>query len=182
MRPAFHSKMPVFFSRAQAGSMLTGFPKLAGSLVIVLLGALPSSATAASQRSAMANHAYRLAPIVGTWIINDAKAPFPFHMYVFNADGTIQQANPDAGDARLTDSDGKGIWVTKGNQIKGKWVEITADRTTHKFAGWLEFSFELQIDGDRLVGSRSATPFDADGKPSGGPFLGDFTGVRVTLP
>ena len=35
-------------------------------------------------------------PVVGTWIVNDADAPFPYHMYVFNEDGTLQQASPDA--------------------------------------------------------------------------------------
>jgi hypothetical protein len=53
-------------------------------------------------------------PIVGAWFVKDAGAPFPYHMYVFNADGTMQQANPDAGDPRTSDSDGKGIWVADG--------------------------------------------------------------------
>ena len=120
--------------------------------------------------------------VVGVWIVRDETAPFPFHMYVFNADGTMQQANPDAGNARTSDSDGKGIWVAKGVRIVGKWVEITADRATHKFAGRLDLSFDLKVDGDRLTGIRSAQPFDVDGKPSGGPFQGPFTGTRVTLP
>ena len=47
--------------------------------------------------------------IVGTWFVEDAGAPFHQHMYVFNADGTMQQANPDAGDPTTSDSDGKGI-------------------------------------------------------------------------
>jgi len=33
-------------------------------------------------------------PIVGAWFVKDPDAPFPYHMYVFNADGTMQQANP----------------------------------------------------------------------------------------
>jgi hypothetical protein len=36
-------------------------------------------------------------PVVGAWLVHDPNAPFPYHMYVFNADGTMQQANPDAG-------------------------------------------------------------------------------------
>jgi len=43
-------------------------------------------------------------------------------MYVFNGDGTLQQANPDAGDPKSSDSDGKGIWVIDGDRIKGKWA------------------------------------------------------------
>ncbi len=39
-------------------------------------------------------------PLVGAWLVQDPNAPFPFHMYVFNADGTMQQANPDAGDSQ----------------------------------------------------------------------------------
>ena len=61
-------------------------------------------------------------PVVGAWLVKDPNAPFPYHMYVFNGDGTMQQANPDAGDPHGSDSDGKGIWVTDGERIKGKWV------------------------------------------------------------
>ncbi len=128
---------------------------------------------------APANHANA---VVGVWIVKDETAPFPFHMYVFNADGTMQQANPDAGNARTSDSDGKGIWITRGDRIVGKWVEITADRGTRKFVGRLDLSFDLKVDGDQLTGNRSAQPFDADGKPAGEPFQGSFTGTRVTLP
>jgi hypothetical protein len=162
--------------------MFICFSRLTAMPVLVLLSIQPPAAMAASHRSPVAHHGHSASSIVGTWIVTDATAPFPVHMYVFNADGTMQQANPDAGDAKLSDSDGKGIWVAKGGRIKGKWVEITADRTTHKFAGRLELSFDLKVTGDRLIGSRSATPFDVDGQPSGGPFSGDFTGTRVTLP
>ncbi len=70
--------------------------------------------------------------------LKDPDAPFPYHMYVFNADGTMQQTNPDAGDPRNSDSDGKGIWVVCGDRIKDKWVEVIADRATHKFTGRAE--------------------------------------------
>jgi hypothetical protein len=59
-------------------------------------------------------------PVVGAWFVKDIDAPFPYHMYVFNADGTMQQANPDAGDPHASDSDGKGIWVADDDRIKGK--------------------------------------------------------------
>lgn len=59
-------------------------------------------------------------PVVGAWFVKDIHAPFPYHMYVFNADGTMQQANPDAGDPHASDSDGKGIWVADDDRIKGK--------------------------------------------------------------
>jgi hypothetical protein len=64
--------------------------------------------------------------IVGAWLVKEPAAPFPYHMYVFNADGTMQQANPDAGDKTTSDSDGKGVWIAEGQQIRGKWVEVAA--------------------------------------------------------
>jgi hypothetical protein len=158
------------------------------STSIVSLGAValfaigPAAAGVGPPKPGAIASAEHANPVVGVWIVNDATAPFPCHMYVFNGDGTMQQANPDAGDARTSDSDGKGIWVARGDRILGKWVEITADRGTHKFAGRLDLSFDLKVDGDRLTGIRSAQPFDADGKPTGEPSQGSFTGTRVTLP
>jgi hypothetical protein len=58
--------------------------------------------------------------IVGTWFVEDAGAPFHQHMYVFNTDGTMQQANPDAGDPTTSDSDGKGSWIVDGSRVRGK--------------------------------------------------------------
>ncbi|HXS05295.1 MAG TPA: hypothetical protein VN723_00790 [Rhizomicrobium sp.] len=151
------------------------------ALAMVLHGAQYEAFAAESR---IAPHAVAAAnnAIVGTWFIKDEKAPFPFHIYVFNADGTMQQTNPDAGDPRTSDSDGKGIWAAKGDHIVGKWVELTADRATHKFAGSLEIAFEAKVEGDRLKGTRSALPLDTDWKPQGSPRQGSFTGRRVTLP
>src|SRR5271168_854546 len=87
-------------------------------------------------------------PIVGAWFVKDPGAPFPYHMYVFNADGTMQQANPDAGDPHSSDSDGKGVWVADGDRIKGKWVEVIADRTSHKFTGRTEISYDVKVYAD----------------------------------
>jgi hypothetical protein len=120
--------------------------------------------------------------IIGTWFVKDSAAPFPFHMYVFNADGTMQQANPDAGDTKTSDSDGKGVWVSDGNQIKGKFVEISADRTTHKFVGRGEISYNLRVASDTFAGNAIARFYDVDGKLIAGPFPTTLTGSRVTLP
>jgi hypothetical protein len=90
--------------------------------------------------------------VVGAWLVKDPNAPFPYHMYVFNGDGTLQQANPDAGDPHGSNSDGKGIWVTEGDRIKGKWVEVIADRATHQFAGRLEISYDITVSGDCYTG------------------------------
>jgi hypothetical protein len=81
-------------------------------------------------------------------LVKDPGAPFPYHMYVFNADGTMQQANPDAGDPNSSDSDGKGIWVSDGDRIKGKWVEVIAERATHKFTGRAEISYDIKVSVD----------------------------------
>lgn len=119
--------------------------------------------------------------IIGTWFVKDSAAPFPFHMYVFNADGTMQQANPDAGDTKTSDSDGKGVWVSGGNKVKGKFVEITADRTTHKFVARGEISYDLSVDSDTFTGNAMARFYDIDGKLIEGPILTTLTGSRVTL-
>jgi hypothetical protein len=120
--------------------------------------------------------------IVGTWFVEDAGAPFQQHMYVFNADGTMQQANPDAGDANTSDSDGKGIWVADGGRVRGKWMEITADRSTHKFVSRGELPFEIQVTGDTFTGTLSARFYDPNGKVVQDFPASPITGKRLTLP
>jgi hypothetical protein len=120
---------------------------------------------------------------VGAWLVKDPNAPFPYHMYVFNADGTMQQANPDAGDPHGSDSDGKGIWVADGKQVKGKWVEVIADRTTHQFAGRLEISYEITVNGDSYTAREAVQSFDADGRSTSAPATAaPLEGRRITLP
>ena len=121
-------------------------------------------------------------PIVGVWVVRHQGAPFPYHMYVFNADGTMQQANPDAGNPRTSDSDGKGIWIGAADTVKGKFVEMLADRTTHAFLGRGEISFSVIVRGDSIIGTASARFFDAAGAPTDGPIAVDMLGSRVTLP
>jgi hypothetical protein len=122
-------------------------------------------------------------PIVGAWLVKDPNAPFPYHMYVFNGDGTMQQANPDAGDPHTSDSDGKGIWVRDGERIKGKWVEVLADRATRQFAGRLEISYDITVNGDSYTGSETARSYDAAGNPSASPDTSSrIEGKRIRLP
>jgi hypothetical protein len=122
-------------------------------------------------------------PIVGTWFVKDPGAPFPYHMYVFNADGTMQQANPDAGDPHSSDSDGKGIWVTDGERIKGKWVEVIADRASHKFTGRAEISYDVKVNANTFAGTITASSYDAGGTLTEGPTTPTrLEGKRVTLP
>lgn len=122
-------------------------------------------------------------PVVGTWLVKDTNAPFPFHLYVFNADGTMQQANPDAGDPRGSDSDGKGVWVADGPHIRGKWVEVSADRATHEYTGRLEVSFDLTVRGDSYTGTETVRSYDAQGTLRASVATpAPLEGSRVTLP
>lgn len=120
--------------------------------------------------------------IVGTWVVKAPDAPFTHHMFVFNGDGNMQQANPDAGNPDNSDSDGKGIWVRDGDVIKGKFVEVTADRKTAKFVSRGEISFEINVNGDSFTGEASANFYDDDDQLLRGPFPTPLVGKRVTLP
>jgi hypothetical protein len=154
--------------------------KTFASTVAVLFAAAPMLGIAGCGGSPRADASPN--PVVGAWIVKDPNAPFPYHMYVFNADGTMQQANPDAGDSHASDSDGKGIWVAAGDRIKGKWVEVVADRATHAFTGRLEISYEIKVDGDTWVGTETVHAYDANGAATSGPVSpAPLQGKRVTL-
>lgn len=84
----------------------------------------------------------------------------PDSTYVFNADGAMQQANPDAGNARTSESDGKGIWVVERDSIRGKLVEVQTDRVTHAFPGRGEIFCEVVVRRDSLIGAVSGRFFD----------------------
>ncbi|MDE1992446.1 MAG: hypothetical protein KGI75_08075 [Rhizobiaceae bacterium] len=145
---------------------------MAAALLSIACGIVPAAAADAAKTD----------PIVGVWVVKAADAPFPYHMFVFNADGTMQQANPDQGDEGTSDSDGKGIWAAKDGKIVGKFVEITADRATHKFASRGEISYEIAVSGETLTGTASASFYDENDKLQRGPFPTPLTGKRVTLP
>lgn len=122
-------------------------------------------------------------PLVGTWLVHDPNAPFPHHLYVFNADGTMHQANPDAGNPRTSDSDGKGIWAVRGDHVESKWVELSADRATHQYAGRLELTMAIRVSGDSLTATETVKVFDATGAPGLAPTTPKpLSGTRVTLP
>jgi hypothetical protein len=121
-------------------------------------------------------------PVVGAWLVKEPAAPFPYHMYVFNADGTMQQANPDAGDETTSDSDGKGVWIAEGQRVRGKWVEVTADRSTHQFVGRGELSFDIVVNGNRFAGPAVFRSYDSNGTLVRGPINAPLAGERVVLP
>ena len=118
-------------------------------------------------------------PIVGTWIVKAPEAPFPYHMFVFHADGTMLQSNPDAGDPNTSDSNGVGVWAPDGDKVKGKFVEVTADRTTRQFVSRGEISFSIKVNGDAFSGTASAIFFDAKGARIRGPVSATLEGQRV---
>jgi hypothetical protein len=126
------------------------------------------------------HHKHASAPIVGTWIVKIPEAPFHDHMMTFHADGTMLQANPDAGDPYTSDSNGLGAWTADGKRIKGKFVEFTADRTTRLVDSRGEITFDLTVDGNTFTGSGNATFFDAQGKAIRGPIAATYKGERVS--
>lgn len=74
-------------------------------------------------------------------------------------------------------------WVSDGGEIRGKWVEVIADRASHKYTGRLEISFRITVNGDTFVGTESVRAFDAAGNSAEAPLTpGQLQGKRVTIP
>ena len=76
--------------------------------------------------------------------------------------GPLQQSNPDAGDPNSSDSNGLGVWGRDGDAVKGKFVEVTADRMTRQFVSREEISFVVKVNGNALIGTASAIFYDAE--------------------
>ena len=100
-------------------------------------------------------------------------------MFVVHSDGTMQQANPDAGDPNTSDSNGMGVWVVDGDNIRGKFVEVTAARTTHQFASRGEISFLISLTGNTFSGSATAVFYDARGARLKEPLSATLVGERI---
>jgi hypothetical protein len=145
----------------------------------IRLGALAALcvSTAACHQASVDQH--DLSPVVGTWLVTAPEAPFPLHMFAFHPDGTVQQSNPDAGDPNSSDSNAMGVWLADRDGIRGKLVEITADRTTHKFTSRGEISFSLKVNGNALSGTAIAVFYDAGGRRVRGPVRATLEGQRV---
>jgi hypothetical protein len=106
----------------------------------IIIGIIvPCLSSSGCHKASVSNN--NVSSIVGTWIVKTPEAPFPYHMFVFHADGTLVQSNPDAGDPNTSDSNGIGVWVMDATAIKGKFVEVTADRSTRQFVSRGEISF-----------------------------------------
>lgn len=117
-------------------------------------------------------------PACRTWFVKAPEAPFPYHMFVFNSDGTMQQANPDAGDPNTSDSNGMGVWIPDNDRIKGKFVEVTANRMTHHFVSRGEISFSIEVNGNTFSSVASAFFYDAEGRRLRGPVAATLKGRR----
>ncbi|HEX4662582.1 MAG TPA: hypothetical protein VH144_03115 [Candidatus Saccharimonadales bacterium] len=121
-------------------------------------------------------------PIVGVWYVHITGAPFAYHLLTFHSDGTLTQANPDAGDATTSDSIGMGPWQAEGDGvIRAKFVETTADRTTHEFVARGEISFELTCKAHTLEGTAEARFYDLKGRQVKGPSHHLVQGQRIKL-
>jgi hypothetical protein len=72
-----------------------------------------------------------------------------------------------------------GVWVSDGDSIKGKLVEITADRATHQFVSRGEISFSLKLSGNEFRGTASASFYDTSGRLLRGPVQTALEGRRV---
>jgi hypothetical protein len=120
-----------------------------------------------------------LPAIVGAWIVQAPEAPFPLHMFVFHSDGTVEQSNPDAGDPDTSDSNLMGVWLADRDEFKGKVIELTADRTTHRFVSRGEISFAVKVTGNVFSGTAQAVFYDVNGQQLRGPLQTRLEGERV---
>ncbi len=92
-------------------------------------------------------------------------APYPYHLFIFHADGSVIQSNPDAGDPQRSDSNLMGTWKSAGDHVTAKLVETSADRTTHQFIDRTELEISLQVQSNKLQGTGTASVFDPTGQP-----------------
>ncbi len=123
--------------------------------------------------------AQTLPPIVGAWLVKSPEAPFPLHLFVFHADGTIVQSNPEAGNAKTSDSNLMGQWVADGDGIKGKLIEVSADRSTHKFVSRGEISIAVTVRGNEFQGKANAVFYGPGEQIVGGPVAATLEGHRI---
>ena len=119
--------------------------------------------------------------IVGAWLLTIPEAPFRYHMMIFHSDGTLIQSNPDAGDANTSDSNGMGGWEIDGDRIAGKFIEVTADRSSRKFVSRGEIAFTLLVQGDSLRGEGKAHFYNAEGASIGDQIVFSMSGSRIRV-
>ena len=119
-------------------------------------------------------------PVVGVWVVRAPEAPFPDHVFTFHADGTMVQANPEAGNPASSDSVGMGVWRADGDVVRGRFVEVRADRASGRPGGTGVVAFEVRVTGDAFTGRAEATFRDPEGGASG-PHPTALAGTRFGL-
>lgn len=116
-------------------------------------------------------------PVTGVWLLVAPDAPFRHHVFTFHGNGTMAQSNPDGGNRNASDSAGMGLWQQDGDVVRGRFVEVHADRESGAPTGATVVEFELIIDGDACHGSARSWSSGVDGPPPGTV----LTGYRMTL-
>lgn len=143
-------------------------------ITTIVLGTLIAFASAGCARPPIPN------AIVGAWFVKIPAAPYPYHLFIFHADGTVIQSNPDSGDPRNSDSNLVGAWTSAADgHVTAKLVETSADRSTHKFVSRTELTMSLQVQFNSLHGTGTALAFNATGKSDGKPLPFTFDGDRI---
>ena len=112
-------------------------------------------------------------------VCDDSRSAVPVPHVCFPFGRDLEQSNPDAGDPNASDSNGMGAWAADGDKIKGRFVEIAADRTTRQFVSRGEISFLIQVNGNAFSGTASAIFYDAEGRPLRAPLAATLAGQRV---
>jgi hypothetical protein len=149
---------------------------------LTLLSSVAIAAVLAFQFSPTKATADESKKIVGSWYVDAIGAPFVPHVMQFYTENSFIIHNPDAGNASTSDSLGVGPWEkVDSDTIKGKFVEATADRTTHQFVNNLVVTFEVTVDGDTFTGPAEARYYDADWNLLEGPYPATLEGKRVTF-
>jgi hypothetical protein len=119
-------------------------------------------------------------PIVGVWRVSVVGAPFPYHMFAFHSDGTMQQSNPPAGNKETSDTAGLGIWAEKDGAVKARFEEFRIsfndDQVTR---GAVDFN--LKVSANKLSGDCAFNIYDINGKHLQGPMQATVEADRVTL-
>jgi ketosteroid isomerase-like protein len=117
--------------------------------------------------------------IIGAWFVRMPKAPYPYHLFIFHADGTVIQSNPESGDPGSSDSNLMGVWTSNGETVNAKLLETSADRTTHQFVSRTELVMSLKVEANELRGTGTASTLDAAGKLNGPAHSFSFDGDRI---
>ncbi|MEU7629142.1 hypothetical protein AB0C34_04030 [Nocardia sp. NPDC049220] len=117
-------------------------------------------------------------PVLGTWEVIAHGAPFGYHVMQFHPGGTVLQSNPDGGNPATSDSNGMGTWCADGPLVVGAFLEFVVDRADPAVVRKGIVAFELEVTGDRLSGSATATFYDLTGQPVDSPSTAQLTGSR----